>query len=413
MKRKQTVLPPFQKKVWWLLLGYTLSLFGSGLSEPYLILYLDQIRGISLSISGMIIATSGISGAAILPVCGLIIDKVGANKLFLLTLFIAAWGRIAFAFANNEPLAFFAAALSGAGAAGSWNALSLILAASVDESAKTEIFGIAYALQNIGSGLGSALGGLMIHTHALYTFQSIFMIDAMTFLLFAIFSKRGLEGSVKLSINRKQGKRKNIQIRVALKDKIQVKLSFGYFLIAIVMTGFTTIVFPQWVIGQEQLSTQVIGYAFLANSLVIVFCQFFIYRAWKKIRQTLQLAIASSLLAMGYAVVFVSGLTQFPWAAIGSVSAFALTGVGEALLFSALPALVNDCAPNDTKGFYNSMINFAWQAGFIIGPFLVGVMLRSPFSGGLFPGEVTVLLLVSYLFFSIRHLISKAADQGG
>lgn len=116
MYRLLSTFPYFKKGTWWILSGYTLSLFGTGMSEPYLILYLHQLRTTSLLLSGMIIAMSGFAGAVCIPLSGWLTDLLGTKRTFLYMLILDATGRIILAFAEYPETAFLAAFISGAGA---------------------------------------------------------------------------------------------------------------------------------------------------------------------------------------------------------------------------------------------------------------------------------------------------------
>lgn len=388
------MLPSLEKRTRWILLGYTCSLFGTGMAEPYLVIYLYQLRDIPLSLSGMIIGSSGLAGIIAIPLSGLLADRIGTKRVFLDTLFLNAAGRLLFACAVSPATAFFAAIISGAGAAGSWNALSVILASDAGQSRKSNVFGVAFALQNLGSGLGAALGGFLIHSKS--SFQSVLALDAATFIIFALFGVKWIKSSPEKTSDlqlKTQVSRTTIR-STSDRTKILIGLSICYSIIAMIMTGLTTTIFPQWVTEQAHLPVPIVGDAFFANSLVIVIGQLFTLHAMRHMRRTRTIAAAALIFAAGCFVILISGFLQpFP-ASLGLVSSLAITAVGETLLFSSLPALANDLAPDQAKGRYNSLINAAWQIGSILGPVLSGWGFSLHLAVLLFLVNIIVLILL-------------------
>lgn len=408
LHRSRHFIPLFEKRTWWILTGYTLSLFGTGMTEPYLILYLHQLRGIPMSLSGWIIGAAGLAGIIAVLLSGLLADFLSSKKVFLFSLTLNAAGRLLFAGAYNKEIALLASVISGAAAAASWNALSVILAESAGKQ-KSKVFGVAFALQNLGSGLGAALGGLMIQTHSLLSFQTVFFLDAISFLIFALLGQKWVAFMNRPSHISSGTKDTALQDHrpAAGSTSVLIGLSFAYALFAVVMTGLTTTLFPQWATVQAHASLHVIGAAFLANSLVIVIGQWFILHITEKIRRTHMIAGAALAFALGCLMILTSGYLQPAMASITLISSFAVTAVGETMLFSSLPALVNDLAPERSRGRYNSAINGAWQAGAIFGPPLTGIGLGMHLAIPLFLVFVLILTLLIPFLIVLDRCISK------
>ncbi|MET1249002.1 MFS transporter [Sporolactobacillus sp. STCC-11] len=392
------IFSSLKKRTWWILFGYTISLFGTGLTDPFLILYLHQLRAFSLSLSGLVIGTSGFAGAVAIPISGLLIDRFGEKRAFLSALIMSALGRIAYAGASRLEWAFLAAVLSGAGAAAAWNALSVVLANLVKKTQRASIFGVAFALQNMGLGLGSAFSGLLFQTHHLIIFQMMFFCDAATYVLFTLFAYGQIEENHKQLRTRYKFDMRYFSLRTMTgHDQALLLLSFGYFVIGTVMTGITSTLFPQWVTVQARASTNIVGQAFLANSIVIVLGQVIVLKIMKNKRRTRVLAASVFIFAAGYSMIFISGFAHSKAASLALISALSVTAVGETLLFSTVPALANELAPMQAKGRYNSVINTAWQMDAIIGPMVTGIGL------GMHQDERLLLLSIMY---SIRYTSS-------
>ncbi|EST13640.1 MFS transporter [Sporolactobacillus laevolacticus] len=407
MERLKHFLPSFDRRIWWILLGYTVSLIGTGMTEPYLIIYLHHIRNISLTLSGIIIGSSGLAGVIAIPTAGLLNNWIRTKQIFIFSLFLGSLGRLLFALSINEKIAICAAIVSGAATAASWNALSLILSLSVAKSQKSSIFGVAFALQNLGSGLGAMLGSVLVRSQSTRSFQLIFILDAVTFIIFALFSEKWVMNISTRTVTSQRKKHMYLFSDHIIKNdyKILIFLSSCYALFAIVMTGVSTTLFPQWAIVQAHVSLQVIGDAFLINSLTILAAQLPSLQWIKRTRRTRVIAFAALLFTVGYIVMLIAGFLKSECSALALILSFAVTAFGEIFLFSSLPALVNDLVRGKIKNHFNSVINGAWQIGSIFGPILAGSGLTLHLAIPLFLGYIFILMLLIPSLIFLETLI--------
>ncbi|MCL1631960.1 MFS transporter [Sporolactobacillus sp. CPB3-1] len=403
------IFPSFKKGIWKILFVYTVSLFGTGMSDPYLILYLHHLRGFSFAMAGLIIGIGGVAGTVATPISGLLSDRFGVKPVFLAALVMSALGRIFYAGAFHEEWAIFASLLSGAGAAAAWNALSIILIHAVDQSQKVELFGVAFALQNAGFGLGSALSGFFFQRHGLALFQFIFLLDAATYVCFAFFSNRVIRKwqYPPMPVKRRKINHCSSLHRVMGRQKALFILSCSYLAISTAMTGMAGTLFPQWVTDQAHVSVSVVGQALLANSLVIVIGQWLVLKLVKNLRETIALAASMLLFAGGYSLIFIAGFINVSAGALILIGSFAITAVGETLLFSSLPALANELAARNVQGRYNSAINTAWQMGAIIGPIIAGFMIDRHHSALLLLLFIITLVVLAPIFLCMERYVHR------
>ena len=67
---------------------------GTGMAYPFVVIYLHNVRGFSLGISGLIVAASGAAGIVCGPAIGVVIDKIGGRLTLAGALILQAvgWG---------------------------------------------------------------------------------------------------------------------------------------------------------------------------------------------------------------------------------------------------------------------------------------------------------------------------------
>jgi MFS family permease len=76
------------------LLGANLvSSVGSGLSMPFLLIYLHDVRHIPLGATGLLIGASAVVGIPAGPVSGTLVDRLGARFVCVISLLLSAAAR--------------------------------------------------------------------------------------------------------------------------------------------------------------------------------------------------------------------------------------------------------------------------------------------------------------------------------
>jgi predicted MFS family arabinose efflux permease len=64
-------------------LGFGFSALGSGLTMPFLFVYLAEVRGFPTPTVGLIFAFMGLVGLCLSPIGGTVIDKFGPRPAFI------------------------------------------------------------------------------------------------------------------------------------------------------------------------------------------------------------------------------------------------------------------------------------------------------------------------------------------
>ena len=65
------------------LFGNALAAIGSGLTLPLLIVYLGEVRGLGTSVAGFVLAYTAVVQLALLPVTGILVDRLGPRPVLL------------------------------------------------------------------------------------------------------------------------------------------------------------------------------------------------------------------------------------------------------------------------------------------------------------------------------------------
>src|SRR3954462_10247924 len=81
--------PRLPRNVYVLQLGGLVNAFGNGVVIPFMIIYLHNVRGISLGVAGLAAATQSASALASGFAAGTLSDRIGAKRVLLAALTVA------------------------------------------------------------------------------------------------------------------------------------------------------------------------------------------------------------------------------------------------------------------------------------------------------------------------------------
>ncbi|MCL1870804.1 MAG: MFS transporter [Promicromonosporaceae bacterium] len=378
----------------WLLSTVVVQFFGRGLTLPFTIIYLHEVRGFSLGLAGTLMGLIAIVGFAVTGPAGVLVDRFGARVVVLGGLFSAAAGLALLAFATVPWVAAVALCLFGVQLGVSWPAVNALVATVVKGDLRQQYYGVNFALLNLGIGVGGVFGGLLVDVHRPHTFVVAFLVNAATFVppMFVLFGPlRHLHGRAERpEAHHDEGAAPGGSYLAILRRPEVAWLTVLALLSSFVGYGQMEGGFPAFARQASQVSTRVIGFAFVVNTVVIVCLQFWVMGRTRGRRRTRVLMVMAVTWAVSWLVLGATGLVPGTAAAVAGVLAFhALFGFGETMLQSAMPAITNEMAPDHLRGRYNAVNSAAFQAGTIAGPVVAGFLLEHHLSGG-FIGVVAV-----------------------
>ena len=351
---------------------------GTGLVLPFWVVYLHEIRGFSLDVVGLLIAAMSAAGV-VTSIPGGTLDRPHRSAPTLVGVLVSA-------IVGNDrdgvrrppsrsPL--LGIAIVGGGFGMGWPASQALIASVVPSEIRARYFGMNFSLLNLGIGIGGIVGGLVVDVDRTFTFQAMYLGNALSYLpgLFLLLVPlRHIGGPA----------------RASHEDATAAAISYADVLRAPAMGTLCALMFVSAFVGYAQLnsgmpayaraigdvSTRGLGFAFAANTLVIVLLQLVVLQRIEGRRRTRVIVVMSVVWAASWALLGASGLWPGTAAATlfvaGCASVFAL---GETLLQPTMPAIVNDLAPDHLRGRYNGLTSGCFQAASILGPIVAGFMI--------------------------------------
>lgn len=381
--------PRLPRAVQLLQLGGLVNAFGNGVTLPFALIYLHNVRGIGLGTAGLVLATNAVVSIAAGPVAGTLVDRVGGRRVLAAALLFLTFGYAGYVLVDSAWKGFLVAAVTGIGNGSFWPAQSTLITLITPPDRRHNAFGMQRVVMNLGIGLGALTGGLIATTSSPRTFDVLFLLDAASFVVYLgvllafvpepttaearSASRRGSYGPV-------------------VRDRVFMRVvALNTLFIFAGMSGFELL--PVYAKNEAAVTETMIGIVFFVNTVVIVLAQLPVTKASEGHRRMRILGLLGVLWASCWMLVPLAGL----WvtgvaAAVLLAGVMAAFGIGECLHGAVQAPLVADLADPAMIGRYMALSALSWQVGFALGPALGGFALAASPSGTWFAAAALCLL---------------------
>lgn len=366
-----------------------LSALGSGLTVPFVLVYLAEVVELGITRATLVLAIPGLAVVAAVILTGPTIDAVGARSFGAAVSAVAASGALLLAIAGPSMAGV---AIAGAlavelGMGAFAPAFQAQIGASIPAERHARFFSVQAGMANACLGLGGVGSSIVIASRGLEWMHWLFLIDAASFLGLGFFvaripgptprsavatkskvaeiaSKPTPQGSARLLL---VARRYLWDLAAPVSDKRFLRaLSLTFLLTAIGLAQFD-FAYPAYLATQF---TALIGLGYATNAVAGALFQL---GAAKFLSGRSHLRV-STLAAVVWALSWIClMLTRSGgMAAAGAVLAFAmLFGLAEALVIAVVPAFVLSAADPDRLGAYMSWNSIVFQSGRVVAPLLV------------------------------------------
>jgi MFS family permease len=354
---------------------------GTGLVLPFWVVYLHEVRSFSLSTTGLVLGIQPLAGLLAVGPGGAIIDRMGARRVLVAALLFASTGEVVMAFAATVPVAALGMALSGLAFGVAWPASQTMIANVVPSAIRQRYFGVNFSLLNLGIGLGGLIGGAWLAVDQTWTFQAIYLADAVTFLpsLFLLL----------VPLRHIAGRPEHDHEDMATPSYAEVlrlpgipTLTLLTFLASFVAYAQLNTGMPAYARVVSDVSTQGLGIAFACNTLVIVVLQLVVLQRIEGRRRTRVMVVMALIWAFAWLLMGASGLVPGTLGATVLIAACAsVFALGETLLQPTMPAMTNDLTTDRLRGRTNALTSGAFQLPMVLAPPVSGWLIGHHLEG--------------------------------
>jgi MFS family permease len=360
--------PRFSGATRLLLAGNTVSMLGTGLVIPFMIIYLHQARGIALPVVGGLLAAAAATGLITVAGCGVLLDRMGARPVLILIMLGQVVAEVALAWAHNTSTAWPGVLMYGATWTPMFSAIGMMLAVLNPEPAlQQRAFAVNFTVQNLAIGIGTAIGAFGVRAHHPGSFQVLYLANAASCLLFA---------AVLPALPNARRTKEPEETRVGYRDVLSHR---GLRLILLASLLFSLTGYPAFDSGLPafasvvaHVSDHVVALSLTMNTAVIVAMQMFMLRLVRRHRRSVALPTIGVIWAVSWVILGLAETAIGPGWRIVCVFAFTgLFGLGETVMAPTMGPLVNILADDRIRGRANSISGFTTSLGLIVCPAIV------------------------------------------
>ena len=388
------------------LFGIALNATGGGLTLSLLMVYLTDIRGISATTVGLILAWEAIVGLSITAPIGSLIDRIGPVRLMIPGILAQAVCVAAFSLVRTPTEAFALATLSSIANCAIWPAQSTLLAQLTTPDERDRTFGLSFMFLNLGFGVGGVLGALIVRDHDAGRYELLYRIDGLTYLSLAV-AVWGVRSHAKAVHDAIDRTKEDGGYGVVLRDRRVWLMLVGGVVMFTCGYGAQNSGVPLFATQYAHLSVRWLGVVFGANTFLIVFLQPLMIRWVRGRSRTHMIALVGAAWALSW-LILGSSIYFLPvvMLSLGQV----VFAVGETLWAPVGPTLINAIAPDELRGRYNAVMGLQWGISGVAGPALSGAMLGHGLGTQWWMFMATGALVGSALWLALHGQLDPVTD---
>ena len=399
-----------------LFVGFAFSALGSGLTMPFLYVYLAEVRDIPTATVGWMFAWMGLLGFVTAPIGGSLIDRYGPRPVMVGGLVVEATCTALLGYMETVTQGFVLASFIVVGTVGLWPAATAMLTRLVPPSAREKVYGMNFMLLNAGLGVGGVISALIIDTDSVASFQRLYLIDGATYLAYIAVLVTLPRGTGALAAPDESAAADDVELpswSIVLRDRTLLRvvaisilaITFGY---AQMEAGLAA-----YAVSVADVPARALGWAYAANTGAIVGGQLVALRLISGRRRSAMLAVCAATWSVSWLVIASADVVD-GWVAVAAiVVGLGLFGAGETLWAPLAPAIVNDLAREEMRGRYNALQGMTWTVGSIVGPASAGMLIGHELSGLWVACVVGGTALAAVLFVDLRRHLTDAQDGLG
>jgi MFS family permease len=362
--------PRLPRQVWILQGGGLVNSFGNGLVLPFLIIYLHNVRGLSLGLAGLIAATNSAAALVTGFVAGTLSDRIGPRAVLIGALGVMAGSIALFPLIREAWHAFALSAALGAGSGAFWPSQSALVNGLTPQGRRHSAFAVQRVTMNLGVALGGLTGGVIASTARPTTFTVLFLLDAATFIGYVLVLTR--LRSPELHPEREEGSYRQVMRDRPFMSYVALNALFMGASMAVVVE-----LLPPFAKNQADVSEFGIGILWFVDALVVVLAQLPVAKLAEGKRRMRGLALMGLIWASVMLIIDAGGYWLMASAATAVLAAAALLfAIGECLHGTIHVPLAADLAPARLVGRYMAFSSQSWQVGWIVGPAVGGFILQ-------------------------------------
>jgi MFS family permease len=390
--------------------GTAVNYFGTGLILPFEIIYLHDARGFATATAGLVLAAVMGTAAVVTLPSGALLDRFRARPVLMTGNLVSALGFAGLAFIDRPWQGFLCSAVGGAGFGIAGTANQVLSLTLVKPEQRATSIALRRVAGNFGLGAGATVAGFIVaSSDHLRTFQTLYLLDAVSFAVFALVVVLGIPNPrPPRAASPSEG---GTGFRAVVRDRLLLALIAANIMLVMVGGALFSNVLSPFAKAHTPVGPGEIGVVFFVNTFFIVVAQVPATRVVKRMRRTHALAATSGLFAMGLLAVLLATLTRSALVATAVLTGVAIViAIGECAQFVVLGPLVAELAPPHLLGRYMSLYGLSFMVGVALGPAVGGALLATSPDAVWWLGALA-LALTGAGFLGLGHRLPDPLSQ--
>ncbi len=340
---------------------------GFGATWPFMAIFFNRIMHVPIYAVGLIFALLAICGTIFQIIGGYLSDFRGRRFTLLLgsTIGIAIYAGIVLLLIHGTgilPLVvlFVLSSISGSLIFPSFNALIVDITLPGNRMNAFSLFRI---LTNSGWAIGPIAGSVLFNYGVVWIFFLVMLtlIAQFCIIYFLIRDRRAHTRKTTAGIRARFSD-------LIVFDRTLLIFSAGTFLLFVLSSQFS-VTLPTYAVVRTSILSNQLGYIFAVNGLVVVFGQYPITTAVRRLREETVVMLGTAFYMVGFTLVAFSGnLLQL-------MADMVLITIGENLTSPGINSMVSRLSPEDRVGRYMAFNGMANSAGRATGPTVGSIFL--------------------------------------
>jgi MFS family permease len=362
--------PPLQR----FFAATVVNMVGSAALFGFVLIYFHEIRGIPLDRAGFAVGAMSFTLVVLTPFAGSLSDRFGARRILAVGCLISIVAGSLYTVVDSFGAALGVSVLLGIGNSLWFPAQSALLSLIVQPHERPAVSAFQRLALNLGASLGGVLGGFLVHDESLRSFQILFAVNVLTYVVFLAVLPGMPSGRVEhtVPVAERPGFGEvfadRFYLRLLLTD-VAVALGFGF------LFAFMPAYASQLGIGKAT-----IGVLFMLGAASVVFTQIPTLR-WVRGRGRMQsLALMNVWFAVAFAVMLTTPHVGIGVAIAAIGVAQVLGGFGEAVLGAVRQPLTSDLAPPALVGRYFGLYSMVFQGCMGLANTIGGIVMEHSLS---------------------------------
>ncbi len=373
----------------WYYLSTFLCCLGIGLSLVLYVLYLHDIRHLSVGFATTLLAANAVAALVVSPLSGTLTDRVGPFWVIVVLLMLHAATLVSWAFASTKPWIISTSLLMAVTDGAIFGPGTVLLTRLVAPEQRQRAYGVNFMMVNIGIGLGGLISASVVSLTDPLSFSRLYLGTAVLTVASALPLLRlhRFGGPVVAEKPRRHGDPGGW--REVLADRQLARFVLTALVLLICGYGSLDAGASLFIVNQVHLAVGAVGVALFVNTVVIVCGQLFVLRFMEGRSRTRMMAVMALLWAVAWLLFGASPHVDRTVALVVLCLSMAIFGIGETIWSPVGPALVNDMAPEHLRGRYNATFGLLFGLSGSLAPLIAGAFFGAG-AGGWWPFGIAV-----------------------